>query len=43
MDEVKVSVDYGKLETGAKRDGLKVCIANTDIAASQVYMTHITT
>ena len=33
---VKVSIDYDKLETDAKWDGLKGYLTNTDIPASQV-------
>lgn len=35
--DVKVSIDYDKLETDAKWDGLKGYLTNTDIPASQVY------
>ncbi len=35
--DVNVSIDYGKLETDAKWDGLKGYLTNTDIPASQVY------
>lgn len=35
--DVKVSIDYDKLETDAKWDGLKGYLTNTDISASQVY------
>lgn len=35
--DVRVSIDYDKLETDAKWDGLKGYLTNTDIPASQVY------
>ncbi len=35
--DVKVSIDYDKLESEAKWDGLKGYLTNTDIPASQVY------
>lgn len=35
--DVKVSIDYDKLETDAKWDGLKGYLTNTDIPASRVY------
>ena len=35
--DVKVSIDYDKLETDAKWDGLKGYLTNTGISASQVY------
>lgn len=35
--EVKVTIDYDKIETDAKWDGLKGYPTNTDIPASQVY------
>lgn len=35
--DVKVSIDYNKLKSDARWDGLKGYITNTDIAASQVY------
>ena len=35
--EVKVSIDYDKLESESKWDGLKGYLTNTDIPASQVY------
>lgn len=35
--EVKVAIDYGKLEEDAKWDGLKGYITNTSIPAEQVY------
>lgn len=35
--DVKVSIDYDKLEADAKWDGLKGYLTNTDIPASQVY------
>ena len=35
--DVKVTIDYEKLETDAKWDGLKGYLTNTDIPASQVY------
>lgn len=35
--DVKVSIDYDKLETDAKWDGLKGYLTNTDIPDSQVY------
>lgn len=35
--DVKVSIDYDKLKTDAKWDGLKGYLTNTDIPASQVY------
>lgn len=35
--DVKVSIDYDKLETDAKWDGLKGYLTNTGIPASQVY------
>lgn len=35
--DVKVSIDYDKLETDVKWDGLKGYLTNTDIPASQVY------
>lgn len=34
---MKVSIDYDKLETDAKWDGLKGYLTNTDIPDSQVY------
>lgn len=35
--DVRVSIDYDKLEADAKWDGLKGYLTNTDIPASQVY------
>lgn len=35
--DVRVSIDYDRLETDAKWDGLKGYLTNTDIPASQVY------
>lgn len=35
--DVRVSIDYNRLETDAKWDGLKGYLTNTDIPASQVY------
>lgn len=35
--DVKVTIDYDKLEADAKWDGLKGYLTNTDIPASQVY------
>ncbi len=35
--DVKVTVDYDKLESDAKWDGLKGYLTNTDIPASEVY------
>lgn len=35
--DLKVSIDYDKLESEAKWDGLKGYLTNTDIPASQVY------
>lgn len=38
--DVKVSIDYDKLETDAKWDGQKGYLTNTDIPASQVYVAY---
>lgn len=35
--DVKVTIDYDKIETDAKWDGLKGYLTNTDIPSSQVY------
>lgn len=35
--DVKVTIDYDKLESDAKWDGLKGYLTNTDIPASDVY------